>query len=126
MKAVGKGHREVIQLLLSKSQKLDLTLMNNLNQCAAVIAVRSNKFEVAKMILDAQMNEDVLYRMDYKNRTLLDQCVQFRAPKEITNYVKKLLHRSVLSVMMSINTSKEHRDLPYLPSGVVQSICDMT
>merc|ERR1712083_1197155 len=112
MKAVGKGHREVIQLLLSKSQKLDLNLMNNLNQCAAVIAVRSNKFEVSKMILDAQKSVDVLYRMDYRNRTLLDQCVQFRAGKDIVGYVMKMLHLSVYTAFQGINASDKHLDVP--------------
>jgi len=127
MKAVGKGHEKVVEMLLDKGDKLDLDLMNDgLNQCAAVIAVRANNFKIAKMILDRGFDGDVLYRKDWKDRTVLDQCARFRVPKEITNYVKELLHRKVHGVIQSINSSEMHQDVPYLPIGVVQSICNMT
>ena len=123
--AVGKNHCEVVQLLLAKATKLNL--VNDLKQCAAVIAVRSNNYEISKMVLDSHKDDvDVLYRMDHKNRTLLDQCIKFRVRKDIVNYVKKLLHRSVHEVIKVINSSEDHKDLPYLPNGIVQSICNMT
>merc|ERR1739842_23688 len=128
MKAVGKGHVDVVKLLLDKQNylyALDLQI-DELKQCAAVIAVRSNNFEISKMILDRGFDGNVLYRKDYKGRTLLQQCIQFRVQKEITNYVKQLLYRKVHDAIQSINEMILEELMPYLPIGIVQSICNMT
>eukprot|EP00483_Globobulimina_turgida_P002650 UN02654 len=140
MKAVGKNHIEVVKLLLDKQFLnplgviANINLVNNWDQCATMIAVRTNNWKISKMLLNEDENhidEDndnhgVLYRTDYRDRTILDVCIKYRRDKRIVGYIKKLLHVNIHSVIKSINTSKDHQNVPYLPNGVVQYICNMT
>jgi len=132
MKAVAKGHDDVVRLLLnvdSKSNPLampDVNLTNNWSQCATMLAVRANNLKMTKLLLNVDENADVLYRKDWKERTILDQCVRYHIDKKIVEYVKKLLYTNIHSVINSINTSKDHDNVPYLPSGIVNLLCNMT
>ena len=136
MKAVGKGHVEVVKLLLNYGDQHgnnplgipDVNLVNNWQQCATMVACRTNNVKISKILLNVDENLEggVLYRLDYKDRSLLQQCINNHADKRIIEYIKKLLYANIHSTMKSINTSKDHENIPYLPDGVVQYICSMT
>jgi len=136
MKAVGKRHVEIVKLLLNYGSEYgnnplpipNLNLVNKYKKCATMQACRTNNFKISKILLniDENLEGGVLYRVDWRNRTLLDQCLQSHTDKRIIEYIKKLLYANIHSTIKSVNTSKDHENVPYLPSGVVQYICSMT
>ena len=134
MKAVGKGRTEIVKLLLNYGDQYgqnplgnpNVNLTNNWKQCATMIAVRGKNFKITKILLNIEENEDVLYRRDHRGRTVLDFAVKYRIDKKIIEYVKKLLYLNIHSTIKSIETSKDHENVPFIPSGVVQYICTMT
>eukprot|EP01083_Nonionella_stella_P080240 220408_1 len=123
MKAVGKNHMDVVKILLKKNANINL--VNNLRQCATVIAVRTKHYQISKLLLKENGHE-VLYRRDYRDRTILDQCLKYHMGKEIIEFIRKLLHVNIHSAISCVNASPQHSKVPYIPSGVVQYICNMT
>eukprot|EP00488_Nonionellina_sp_1-RS-2012_P003062 TRINITY_DN6227_c0_g1_i1.p1 TRINITY_DN6227_c0_g1~~TRINITY_DN6227_c0_g1_i1.p1 ORF type:complete len:142 (-),score=41.78 TRINITY_DN6227_c0_g1_i1:158-583(-) len=124
MKAVAKLHLAAVKILMHRNANLNL--VNNLKQCATVIAVRSKHYDLSKLLLD-ENGSDVLYRKDWRDRTLLDQCLKYHINKHITQYVRELLYQHIHSAISSVNSSSyDDSNVPYIPNGVVQYICNMT
>eukprot|EP01083_Nonionella_stella_P207471 753657_1 len=123
MKAVGKNHMDVVKILLNKHANINL--VNNLKQCATVIAVRTKHYEISKLLFK-ENGHGVLYRRDYRDRTILDQCLKYHMDKEIVGFIKQLLYVNIQSAISCVNESPQHSKVPYIPSGVVQYICNMT
>lgn len=126
MKAVSKGHIAVVRLLLDRDPHHenplgipDLTLVNGqLHQCAAKLAVRVEKYEIMKMLLDAAGNNKALYTKDYKGRDILEYSTHVKRDRRIGEDIKRRLCGDVSQTL--------RREVPYLPNLVVQCICNMT
>lgn len=125
MKAVSKGHEAVVRLLLNEDPKRenplgppDVTAENPLRQCAAKIAVRVHKYEIMRMLLDAEGNEGALYTLDYKGRDILEYSTHVKTDRRIGEDIKRRLCNDVSGAL--------REELPFLPQLIVQCICNMT
>lgn len=138
MKAVAKGHRAVVELLLDPNRNPlgppDLTKVNFLKQCASMIAVRTANYGLARMLLEHPRNEGVLFRRDDRGRSVLDFLMlnvkcdmeQYQKRKMATELVKELLLKELIVMLRQMADSKECDSVPHLPNGIVRCISIMT
>jgi len=125
MKAVSKGHFDVVRLLLDRDPKRenplgmpDLALQNGeLKQCAAKLAVRVHKFEIMRLLLDVE-DYGALYTKDYKGRDILEYSTHVKTHPQIEEDIRRRLSGDVNKTL--------RRELPFLPNLIVQCICYMT
>eukprot|EP00485_Elphidium_margaritaceum_P007471 CAMPEP_0202690104 /NCGR_PEP_ID=MMETSP1385-20130828/5210_1 /ASSEMBLY_ACC=CAM_ASM_000861 /TAXON_ID=933848 /ORGANISM="Elphidium margaritaceum" /LENGTH=290 /DNA_ID=CAMNT_0049345333 /DNA_START=188 /DNA_END=1060 /DNA_ORIENTATION=+ len=124
-KAVSKGHYEIVKLLLQQSS-LNLSVTNNLSQCAAMSAVITSHLNIVTMLLKDERNRDALYRKDYRGRDILQLATRHHIDKKIMQFVRSLLCEDLAQVIQTLNHNPTHSGIPYLPPGVVQIICGIT
>ena len=129
----------VVELLLDPQRNPlgapDLTIVNNIEQCATMLAVRTNNYDLVRILLEHPANHGVLFRTDYRGRSVLDllrvnignvRSDLHKQRKLSSAKVKELLWRDVSVVLQQMADSRDCDSVPHLPSGIVRCISTMT
>lgn len=138
MKAVGKGHIKVVELLLDSQQNphvndLDLTMVNQGKQCATMMAARTGNYGMAQLLMQHPENKGVLFRRDFRNRSVLDFCSkanglrkcelkQHQKRKEFSEWLKESLRKIIADGLHGASCAKDHDNVPHLPDDIVRYI----